>query len=167
MALATTLKPEYIMVQLTPEAKTWLVNRELLTGVNLMTSLRLLTQTIEMRRTKSETFSVAPYIFMGKARDEFHADVEALHQIYLECISHCNNVIVNPDGTFTATPNKLDIISALEDVLENSANPSLIQSCATLSTRAIPDSSPTPAGNSGHISSAASSSLPLAARADM
>lgn len=118
MALATTLRPEYILVQLSPEAKTWLVNRELLTGVNLMTSLRLMTQTIEMRRTKSETFSVAPYIFMGKARDGFHADVDLLHQIYLECISHCNNVIVNPDGTFTATPNKLDIISALEDVLE-------------------------------------------------
>lgn len=118
MALATALKPEYITVQLSPEAKTWIVAREILSGVNLMTSLRLLTQTIEMKRTKSETFSIAPYIFMGKSRDEFHPDVDLLHPIYLECISHFNNVIVNPDGTFTATPNKLDIISALEDVLE-------------------------------------------------
>ena len=119
MAIATALKPEYMTVQLSPGANTWLVRRDILAGVNLMTTLRLLSQIIEMRRTKSETFAIAPYIYMGRSRCEFHDSVLDLCCIYLDCITRIDGVEAVDSTSFRVGPNKLDVISALEAVLDD------------------------------------------------
>lgn len=118
MALATALRPDYITVQLTSQSPTWLVRRDILAGVNLKTTLRLLTQCIEMKRTRSETFDLAPYIFMGRGRSEFHPSVLDLCRIYLDCISRIKGVSTVGDDKFRVEANKLDIIAALEAVLD-------------------------------------------------
>jgi len=118
MAMSTALRPDYMPVQLCPTAKTWLVRRELLTGVNLMTSLRLLNQTIEMKRTRREVFAVSPYIFLGRPRDEFHPDVLDLVPIYKECLGGRPGVTSLEGDKFAVGPNKLDVIAAVEDLLE-------------------------------------------------
>ena len=119
MALATAVKPEFTIIQLSPKASAWLVRRDILQGVNLMTTLRQISQSIEMRRTQSCTFDLMPFIYSDRSPDEFNPDVDALAEVYFECITRLyNNVEVTGATTFTVGPNKLDVIAALEDVLD-------------------------------------------------
>lgn len=108
-----------MVVQLTPQSATWLVRRDILAGVNLMTTLRLLMQTIDMRRTKSESFAIAPYIYMGRSHSEFHPEVSDLCKVYLDCITRIKGVGADGKESFAVGPNKLDIIAAVEEVLDS------------------------------------------------
>lgn len=139
MALVCALDDTYTIVSLSAKSSSYLVKKELLQNVKLMTSLRELMKRYNMRKTRSEEFSIEPYVRLSLPRDSFHPKVHLIYPIFLDYMKALDDVVTIRDNFVVLASNKLSVEDCLVDILErNGSSMSYKQICHEF-VKAYPD----------------------------
>lgn len=119
MAVVCAFDDSYTIVSLSPDSPIYLVKKELLRNVRIMTTVRGLIKRYNMRKNCREEFSIVPFVRLSKPPRSFHPDVHLIFPIFLDFMKTLGDVIKVRSPFVVMKSNKLSVDDCLCKILEN------------------------------------------------